>query len=69
MKMLIEKAIAIEMERGRPSGTATIITAQQILKMFISCINVILSKSDYGVIMTLIPKYAVIVTKRINPTV
>jgi len=34
--MVIEKAIAIEIESGRPSGTATITIAQAILKILIN---------------------------------
>ena len=45
-KVSIEKAIAIEIESGRPSGTATIITATAIVKYSKIVLRVSFDKRD-----------------------
>lgn len=68
-KVSIENAIAIEIESGRPSGTATIITATEIVKKSRILTKVSLERSeDYELNKSLITKKIHMLAKTRKPT-
>lgn len=67
--MSIEKAIAIEIESGRPSGTATIITATAIVKYSKIVLRVSFDKRSYPENIILHTKKRVIARNVIKPKV